>query len=80
MDNQALEALYGPEAPYSDHKRGERITFIEARETYTGEIIWVCAPAEIAGRPLPIRYIVETDQQGGFPLFVWPSDVIENAD
>ncbi|HLG65557.1 MAG TPA: hypothetical protein VKY19_26770 [Ktedonosporobacter sp.] len=72
-----LEDLYGPAAPYSDHRRGEHVTFTEEGQTYTGEILWVCAPSEIAGRKMPVRYVVEADQRGGFPFIVWPSDIIE---
>ncbi|GCE26332.1 hypothetical protein KDA_18160 [Dictyobacter alpinus] len=79
MDDQALEDLYGPAATYSDHKKGERITFTEKGETYTGMIIWVCAPGVIAGRQIPTHYIVEADQRGGFPFIVLPSDIIETA-
>jgi len=73
MDEHELEDLYGPAAPYSEHKRGERITFNEEGQVFTGVIVWVCA----AGREKPVRYIVEADQREGFPCVVWPGDVIE---
>lgn len=79
MDEQGLEDLYGPAAPYSDHKRGERITFDAEGQTYTGVIVWVCAVGEVAGRSMPVRYIVEADQQEGFPCVVWLGDIIETT-
>lgn len=78
MDEKELEEMYGPAAPYSEHKRGEKITFIEAGETCSGVILWVCAAGAVGGRQTPISYLVESDQQDGFPLVVWPGDIIES--
>jgi hypothetical protein len=78
MNDKELETLYGPQAPYSEHKRGAHITFTQAHETFTGTIIWICAPTtDELGHYLPIHYIVQTDQVEGPPLIVWPSDILE---
>jgi hypothetical protein len=77
MDDQRLEDLYGPAEPYSDHKRGRRITFENEGQIWTGMILWVCEAGKVAERLMPVRYIVEADQRRGAPCVVWPSDVIE---
>ena len=67
-----LEALYGPLAPFSEHKRDERIAYTSAEgERRSGEIIWVQAATDA----IPIKYIVAPDD-GGFLDFVMPGDVI----
>lgn len=73
-EEKQFEQLYGPLAPYSDHKRGETITFREQGQVKRAEILWVCAPGELNGKPLPVRYIVDT---GGFPGIVYHGEVIE---
>lgn len=41
-DLDDLRATYGKEAPYSEHKRGELITYTSAEgERRSGEIVWV---------------------------------------
>lgn len=77
MNDQELEDTYGPAAKYSDHQRGEHIKFVEEGNTYSGIIIWVCAPEKIADKQIPTVYIVAGDQQQGFPHVVYPSDIIE---
>lgn len=83
MSNQSeeeaeLAALYGPAAKFSDHKRGERITFREEGEEKEGEIIWVRAtgPAVQGGKDHPVVYIVDL---GGddFPSMVYPGQVVQ---
>jgi hypothetical protein len=74
MSNE-LEAIYGPAAAFSEHKRGDMITYLEDGIEHAGEIPWVCAPGNITGTDLPTRYIVERED-GGFPAIVWPSDVL----
>ncbi len=69
------EATYRPEAAYSEHKRGDTITYLEDGIDHTGEILWVCAPGNIAGTDLPIRYIVDRENDS-FPAIVWPGDVL----
>lgn len=89
MNKQELEALYGPEAPYSEHKRGAHITFNDGEQVYTGTILWVCKlrervelsrPIKHIGMKQPaiyINYIVRVDNQTSFPRVVWPGDIIE---
>jgi hypothetical protein len=74
---QELEATYGPAAPFSEHKCGERITYTSAEGAPgAGVIVWVCAAGMIGSRHMGVRYIVETDEPGGFGLdIVWPADV-----
>jgi hypothetical protein len=80
MNDKELETLYGPQAPYSEYKRGDRITFIQAHTTFTGVIIWVGASAdEVLGQQLPIHYVVAADQIEDTPLIIWPSDILEPA-
>lgn len=73
-----LEILYGPLAPYSDHKRGEHIRFREEGQEQTGEIIWVrqSGPAVQGGKSHPVCYIVDTGGEG-MPSMVYPGEVVE---
>ena len=72
--SENLEALYGPAAPFSDHKIGEKIRFYDAEleMNRTATIIYVCAADQ--ARELPVRYIVDTP---GFPSIVYSGEVIE---
>ena len=77
QQDQQLEALYGPLAPYSEHKRGDVITYEQGDAGQaTGTILWVCGPGEVVegGQSHPLRYIVE-NQAGGWPDTVYPSEV-----
>lgn len=73
-EQEQLAALYGPSAPFSDHKPGETIKFydLEIQQERRATIIYVCA-ADPA-RNLPVRYIVDTP---GFPAIVYTGEVIE---
>ena len=75
LDEQ-FEDLYGPLAPFSDFKKGEHITYRTEGQTGTGTIVWVATATRIAGRDIPVQYIVECDQHSGFPDNVWQSDII----
>lgn len=81
MTNHELEALYGPAAPYSDHKRGERVAYTdsETEGRCTGTILWVCAPGQViaGGRHHPVRYIVLRDESPSFADTVYPGEIIE---
>lgn len=80
MDEHELANWYGPEAAYSEHKRGERVIFLEEEKAYTGVIIWVCASCKMEGGiVLPVRYIVEANHQKAFPCIVSPGDIIERG-
>jgi hypothetical protein len=46
MDDKELEALFGPAAAYSEHRRGETIKYREDGQTKEGVILWVCADGQ----------------------------------
>ncbi|SRR6266571_4611397 len=72
-----LRATYGKEAPYSEHKRGEHITYTSAEGVRSsGVIIWVQAPFQSIG----VRYVVAPDEPTGFVDFVVPGDVLQVED
>jgi hypothetical protein len=75
LDEQ-LEDLYGPLAPFSDFKKGDHITYTSEGQTCTGTILWVATATRIAGRDIPVQYIVECDQQSGFPDNVYLGDIV----
>ena len=75
LDEQ-FEDLYGPLAPFSDFKKGEHITYRAGGQTRTGTIVWVATATRVAGRDIPVQYIVECDQHSGFPDTVWQSDIV----
>jgi hypothetical protein len=71
---EQLEATYGPAAPYSEHKRGEHITYTSAEgERRSGEIVWMQAATDA----IPMKYVVAPDD-GSFLDFVLPGDVIHD--
>ena len=71
-----LEATYGPAAPFSEHHRGDRITYTSAEGLPgAGIILWVCAPGLVGNRHMGVRYIVAPDPPTGFVDIVWPADV-----
>ena len=74
--DEELETLYGPVAPYSEHKRGDTITYTLSGVECIGTILWVCGPGEVVdgGQQHPLRYIVE-NVHGGWPDTVYPSEV-----
>ena len=81
MTDQECEALWGPLALYSDHKRTSRVAYLDSETgaRCAGTILWVCAPGQVVrgGRHHPVRYIVLRDGRGGFPDVVYPEEVIE---
>jgi hypothetical protein len=67
-----LEALYGPSAQFSEHKRGDHISYIDASgDQQSGTITWVQAATAGIGQ----RLVVAPDDAGAFLDFVWPADV-----
>ncbi len=78
MDTSKEEALaqtFGPAAPYSEHRRGERIAYRLPMEEgeHLGLIVWVCAVSDQAA----MHYIVVRDNSGSsFPDIVHPAYVI----
>src|SRR5437588_6919187 len=73
---EQFEDLYGPLAPFSDFKKGDHITYRAEGQTCTGTILWVATATRIAGRDVPVQYIVECDQQSGFPDVVYLGDIV----
>jgi hypothetical protein len=73
-EREDLSALYGPAAPYSDHKIGETITWfdLEMQKKMSATILYVCAADPVKKRP--VRYIMNTE---GFPAIVYSGEVIE---
>jgi hypothetical protein len=76
-EEQDLIETYGPAAPFSEHKRGQRITYQMDGFRYQGEILWVCMASEQGGVMLPLRYIVAPDAEGRFIDVVFPADVLQ---
>lgn len=73
QSNEDLEEVYGPLAPYSEHKRGDHITYTTAEGLRSsGVIIWVQAPFQNIG----VKYAVAPDEPTAFIDFVVPGDVI----
>ena len=71
------EEVFGPAARYSEHKRGEHITYRLAGEpgVYSGVIVWVCEKTEQVG----MCYVVERDGAGdSFPDVVFPAHVFSS--
>ena len=76
MNQEQRESAFGPEAQFSEYKRGEVIRFRENGQEKQGKIIHVCAPGTtVKGTPHGILYVVEV-QQKGFPSMIAPGDVI----
>jgi hypothetical protein len=73
QSNEDLEAAYGPAAPYSEHKRGDHITYTSAEGLRSsGVIIWVQARF----RDIPLKYVIGPDTPGEFLDFALPSDIL----
>lgn len=71
-----LEATYGPAAPFSEHTRGEHITYTSAEGAPgAGVIVWVCAAGMVGNEHMSVRYVVAPDPPTGFVDIVWPADV-----
>ena len=80
-EEQQLEAIYGPEAKFSDHKRGQIIAYLAySGQPRRGEIIWVCAAGQalVSGKEMPVHYIVSSGH--GWPEIVYPGEVIQDTD
>ncbi len=76
-DLEDLAKTYGPSAPFSEHKRGEHISYTSAEGLRSsGTIVWVQAPFQSIG----VRYVVAPDDPNGFVDFVAPGDVITQED
>jgi len=80
MTNEELRHLFGREAPYSEHRRGDTIHYLQEGLNYTGIVRWVCTPStSVRGNALPLRYFVEP-LGGDMPDFVFPSDILIDSE
>lgn len=80
MNQEQLNALYGPSAPFSEHHRGDSITFrCYGNEIKAGTILHVRAPSSTheGGKEHSLLYMVDTNE--GFPVPVKPSQVIQGS-
>lgn len=78
MDDEEMEALFGPPARFSDHKRGETIRFNLRGQDVEGLIMWVAAPSTtVKGRHAPITYICSVEDEIT-PTLVYPGEVLED--
>lgn len=79
QDNQdeEMEALFGPAAKYSDHKRGETIRFMLRGREVEGEITWITAPSEtVSGKHAPCTYVCYVEGEL-MPTLVYQTEVLE---
>ena len=58
-----MEEIWGLGAIYSEYQIDDRICYTLEGQTYTGTIIWVCAPSNNLDEQLPTRYIVQPDNK-----------------
>jgi hypothetical protein len=71
-----LEVLYGPASPFSEHRRGDHITYTTAEGLPgAGTIIWCQARFADVSQ----KYIVAPDTPTGFIDYVMPSDIITST-
>lgn len=70
---------WGELYPYSDHKRGDFITYCVDGRTQHGEILWVAVASTLpsSGRDFPPHYVVIADQ-GSWPDLVLFGEVIQS--
>ncbi len=74
-NDQELAAVYGPAATYSEHKRGGRVTYIDASgQRQSGVIEWVQA----AHGDIQQKYIIAPDEPGAFLDFALPGDILQS--
>jgi hypothetical protein len=58
-----MEEIWGLGAAYSEYQIDDRICYTMEGQTYSGTIIWVCAPTNSLDEQLPTRYIVQPDNK-----------------
>ena len=56
-----MQEIWGVGAAYSEYQIDDRICYTMEGQTYSGTIIWVCAPTNTLDEQLPTRYIVQCD-------------------
>ncbi len=71
-----FEALYGPCAK-GEYAVGDTIAYrsLDAGKRVTGVVVWIAGPTEVAGRHVPLQYIVESNDRDGFPDVVKQTDI-----
>ena len=62
-DYDQMEEIWGLGAAYSEYQIDDRICYTLEGQTYSGTIIWVCAPTNTSDEQLPTRYIVQPDDK-----------------
>src|SRR5436305_10480950 len=70
-----LKTCTGPWHPSATSKKASISPYRAGGQTRTGTIVWVATATRIAGRDVPVQYIVEPDYRCGFPDNVWQSDI-----
>ena len=78
--DEQMEEVYGPLPKFSEHKKGDQITYLdEYGIERTGTIIWVVAASGIVGKQMPPYYVVERNGAGNtWPDTVFFGDVVVN--
>jgi hypothetical protein len=76
-DMDELEADYGPPAPYAEHRIGERVIYQRQGQQFTGTIVYVAAPQFVAGKQIPITYVIVRDHHEGVPDEVLPGEILQ---
>jgi len=78
-EEQELIETYGPLYRFAPFKRGDTIKYrVPGFDgIYIGEVLWTCAPGELAGHQLPLRYVVHCEQRG-FVDVVFTVDIIRD--
>ncbi len=75
---QAVSDLWGLEASHHEYSQGDRVRFLADGKALEGEIIWICAPALIAGHQVPMQYVVEVDDQAeSFPAMITQGNIVQ---
>lgn len=77
-DDGQMTALFGPLAPYSDHKRGETISFMLRGSRVSGEVTWITAagPSPTGQHHSPVTYVCYVEGEL-MPTLVYQTEVIE---
>jgi hypothetical protein len=72
-DLDELRSTYGKEAQFSEHKRGDKVRYLDCDgHEQSGTILWIQA----AFQSQPMKYVIAPDTEGAFLDFALPSDVI----
>lgn len=79
MNNEQLEALYGPSASHAEHRQGDTVQFRVGSDIKVGKILHVRAPAPspVSGQEMPTIYVVDAGE--GIPLLATPSQIVQGS-